>query len=168
MGVQLLAARALSHCGLPPMLIENCLVNSYAPGESLGLHVDRTEEDKNAPIISFSVGADAEFLMGGREKSDRTESTCLQSGDLVIQSGLSRHCFHGVRKIFQTMGNPLKNGGRLNFTLRKVTRDRHAPHVEPVSNTAVVYDDQVMDLCLGCGNPTADNVCPACIQKTHG
>lgn len=117
-----LGARALERCGLPPMSVENCLINHYAEGESLGPHVDKTEDDHEAPIISLSVGAEALFLLGGPNRQDPTKEYILRSGDLAIQSGPSRMWFHGIKKIYPTLGNPLRDGGRLNFTLRKVRR----------------------------------------------
>ena len=116
--------RALERCELPPMMIENCLINHYAEGESLGQHQDKTEEDRDAPILSLSVGADALFLLGGMDRKDKAKEYLLRSGDLAIQSGHSRRVFHGIKKIYPTIGNPLRDGGRLNFTLRKVTKPR--------------------------------------------
>ena len=168
--VTMLAQRALARCGLDPMPIENCLINHYAPGESLGLHVDRTEDDKDAPIISFSIGADAEFAMGGREREDRTEKFCLRSGDLVVQSGPSRKYYHGITKLFPTMGNPLKDGGRINFTLRKVTRAVAQPAGLRMPDLPGTGVDQP-DLCAvaGCGNPVfGGGVCAECVAKVHG
>ncbi|MBI4020705.1 MAG: alpha-ketoglutarate-dependent dioxygenase AlkB [Candidatus Aenigmarchaeota archaeon] len=115
--------RALARCELPPMRIENCLINHYAEGESLGQHQDRTEEDLDAPILSLSVGADALFLLGGMDRKNPTRKYLLRSGDLVIQSGPSRRAFHGIKQIYPTIGNPLRDRGRLNFTLRKVTKE---------------------------------------------
>ena len=115
-----LAEKALARCGLPPMRVDNCLINHYAEGESLGPHRDRTEDDMEAPIISLSVGAEALFQMGGPNRNDPTTDHTLRSGDLLIQSGPSRGYFHGIKRICPTMDNPLRDGSRLNFTLRKV------------------------------------------------
>lgn len=109
--------RALDYCNLSRFEIQNCLINHYAQGESLGMHIDRTEQDKNAPIVSFSLGADAEFILNDGEKN---HSFFLRSGDLVIQSGPSRGWLHGIKRIMPTMPNVCRDGGRLNFTLRKV------------------------------------------------
>lgn len=111
--------RALDKCSLPRMHVDNLLINHYGPFGSLGMHVDRTEEIKTAPIVSLSVGADAVFVMGGQMRTGGTEYV-LQSGDCCVQSGPSRHHYHGIKRILPTMGNPLKDGGRLNFTFRQV------------------------------------------------
>lgn len=114
------ALGALTAVGLPPMRLDTMLINFYDDLAKLGLHVDRTEDDRTAPIVSFSVGADAVFLMGTWDKAGKTTQHILSTGDLVIQSGDSRQSFHGIKKLLPTMPNPLKHGGRLNFTFRKV------------------------------------------------
>lgn len=113
-----LAAEALELVALPPMRVDNCLINRYAPGESLGMHVDKTEHDRAAPIISFSVGADAEFVL--QDADDVKHPLALSSGDLAVQSGRSRGWLHGIKRIMPTLPNPCRDGGRINFTLRKV------------------------------------------------
>lgn len=126
-----LAQTALSLVGLPAMRFENCLINHYAPGESLGMHIDRTEHDKKAPIVSLSVGADAEFVLEHQDEHGggfmRKSSFVLRTGDLVVQSGRSRGYLHGIKRIMPTMPNPCRDGGRINFTLRKVTLDPPTP-----------------------------------------
>lgn len=113
-----LAERALALVDLPLMRIDNCLINHYAEGESLGQHIDRTEEDKRAPIVSLSIGADARFLL--EEPEGPKHRFDLRSGDLVVQSGRSRGWLHGIEKILPAMPNICRDGGRINFTLRKV------------------------------------------------
>jgi len=113
-----LSARALELVALPEMRIDNCLINRYREGGSLGMHVDRTEQDRRAPIISLSIGADAEFIL--QDANDQKHVSILRSGDLVVQSGRSRGWLHGIKRIMPTMPNLCRDGGRLNFTLRKV------------------------------------------------
>ena len=116
-----LADRALESCGLEVMRVDNCLINHYAEGESLGMHIDRTEQDKRAPIVSLSIGADAEFIL--QDPDGAKTSYIIRSGDLVVQSGRSRGWLHGIKRIMPTMPNICKDGGRINFTLRKVLAD---------------------------------------------
>ncbi len=113
-----LAVRALFDVGLPAMRIDNCLINHYGEGESLGMHIDRTEKDLRAPIISLSIGADAEFILQDSEGGKHV--TIIGSGDLVVQSGRSRGWLHGIKRVLPTMPNLCRDGGRLNFTMRKV------------------------------------------------
>lgn len=110
---------ALDACKLPIFRVDNMLINFYEEDGSLGLHVDRSEKDHEAPIVSVSVGSDALFLMGGPDRRDKTEKIVLSSGDVLVQSGLSRGWFHGIDRLLPTLTSPLKRG-RLNFTFRKV------------------------------------------------
>lgn len=112
---------ALTGVGLPTMRIDSMLINYYKESANLGLHVDRSEDDQEAPIVSFSVGADAIFMMGGPDRRDKTKEIVLSTGDLLVQGGESRRYFHGIKKLLPTLTSPLK-AGRLNFTFRKVRR----------------------------------------------
>ncbi len=119
-----LAQSALSLADLPAQRFDNCLLNHYAQGESLGMHIDRSETDKQAPIVSLSIGADAEFVLEHPDSEGigfmRKTSFVLRSGDLVVQSGRSRGYLHGIKRIMPTLPNPCRDGGRINFTMRKV------------------------------------------------
>lgn len=114
-----IAQRALSVCGLAPMRIDTMLINFYDDGAKLGMHVDNTEDDKDAPIVSLSIGADAVFSMGGDNRSGPYEDHVVSTGDLIVQSGEARSSYHGIKKLLPTLISPLKTG-RLNFTFRKV------------------------------------------------
>jgi alkylated DNA repair protein (DNA oxidative demethylase) len=46
----------------------------------------------------------------------------LQSGDVVVLGGDARLAFHGVDRILKNSSTLLKNGGRINLTLRRVTK----------------------------------------------
>jgi alkylated DNA repair protein (DNA oxidative demethylase) len=98
-----------------------CLVNFYDSGARMGLHQDRDEEDFSTPVLSISLGDACLFRIGGTERGQPTRSFRLQSGDIVILGGESRLAFHGVDKIYPTTSTLLKDGGRINLTLRRVT-----------------------------------------------
>jgi alkylated DNA repair protein (DNA oxidative demethylase) len=98
-----------------------CLVNFYADDARMGLHQDRDEQDLETPVVSISLGDSCLFRVGGRERSDRTLSFKLSSGDVVVLGGEGRLAFHGVDKIYPGTSTLLKNGGRINLTLRRVT-----------------------------------------------
>lgn len=101
---------------------EVCLVNFYGPDAKLGLHQDRDEEDFDAPVLSVSLGDACRFRIGGTNRSDSTASLRLNSGDIVLLAGKSRLAYHGVDRIYPGTSTLLKNGGRINLTLRRVTR----------------------------------------------
>jgi alkylated DNA repair protein (DNA oxidative demethylase) len=98
-----------------------CLVNFYSQDARMGLHQDRDEQDLTAPVVSISLGDTCLFRVGGARRDDRTLSFKLKSGDVVILGGEGRLAFHGVDRIYPATSALLKNGGRINLTLRRVT-----------------------------------------------
>jgi alkylated DNA repair protein (DNA oxidative demethylase) len=105
-----------------PQPPEACLINYYGPGTKMGLHQDRDEQDFAAPVVSVSLGDSCLFRLGGTSRSDRTRSFRLTSGDVVVLGGDSRLVFHGVDRIESGTSTLLAEGGRINLTLRRVTR----------------------------------------------
>lgn len=101
---------------------EACLVNFYEPDARMGLHQDRDEQDLAAPVLSVSLGDDCLFRVGETTRSGRTVSFRLRSGDIVVLGGEGRLAFHGVDRIYPATSTLLKNGGRINLTLRRVRK----------------------------------------------
>jgi alkylated DNA repair protein (DNA oxidative demethylase) len=104
-----------------PMPPQACLVNFYSDKAKMGLHQDRDESDFSAPVVSASLGDDCLFRVGGTKRSDPTQSFRLRSGDVIVLGGEGRLAFHGVDRIYPSTSTLLKNGGRINLTLRRVT-----------------------------------------------
>lgn len=100
---------------------EACLVNFYEPTAKMGLHQDRDEQTFDAPVVSISLGDTCLFRIGGTSRSDPTRSIKLESGDVVVMGGEARLIFHGVDRIYPGTSTLLKNPGRINLTLRRVT-----------------------------------------------
>lgn len=124
---------------IPPMLLdlwgqvadylfppEACLVNYYAGGAKMGLHQDRDEEDFAAPVLSVSLGDTGIFRVGGRSRKDKTQKFELKSGDVFVLDGEDRLAFHGIDRILAGTSDLLPESGRINLTLRCVTK--------PISN----------------------------------
>lgn len=99
---------------------EACLVNFYDDAASMGLHQDRDEINLEAPVVSVSLGNSCLFRIGGLNRNDPTRSLKLESGDVFVLAGKSRLRFHGVDRIYPSTSTLLKNGGRINLTLRRV------------------------------------------------
>lgn len=99
---------------------EACLVNFYSEEARMGLHQDRDERDLETAVVSISLGDSCLFRVGGKERGGQTASFRLESGDIVILGGEGRMAFHGVDRIYPDTSTLLKNGGRLNLTLRRV------------------------------------------------
>ena len=100
---------------------EACLVNFYSQDARMGLHQDKDETDLAAPVVSVSLGDDCLFRVGQTARDGETVSFRLRSGDVVVLGGEGRLAFHGVDRIYPMTSALLKNGGRINLTLRKVT-----------------------------------------------
>jgi alkylated DNA repair protein (DNA oxidative demethylase) len=109
----------LARYPLPP---EACLINFYSPTAKMGLHQDRDEEDFDAPVVSLSLGDSCQFRVGGLKRSDPTRSFRLSSGDAVVLGGKTRLAFHGVDRIEPGTSTLLPEGGRINLTMRRVSR----------------------------------------------
>ena len=99
-----------------------CLINFYGATAKMGLHQDRDEEDFDAPVVSLSLGDSCLFRVGGLKRSDPTRSLRLSSGDALVLAGKDRLAFHGVDRIYPGTSTLLAQGGRINLTLRRVTR----------------------------------------------
>lgn len=114
---------------LPRMSPDVCIVNFYTSTGRLGLHQDRDESRKSLrsglPVVSVSVGDSAEFLYGNQRNVNKAEKVILESGDVLIFGGESRHIFHGVMSIVPNTAPPALleraklQPGRLNLTFRK-------------------------------------------------
>jgi len=117
-----------------PHAPEACLINFYAPDAKMGLHQDRDEEDFAAPVVSVSLGDTCLFRVGGVTRNDPTRSLWLCSGDVVVLGGDARLAFHGVDRIYPGTSTLLPRGGRINLTLRRVTRPAIAkPRARPAA-----------------------------------
>ncbi|EJM99915.1 alpha-ketoglutarate-dependent dioxygenase AlkB [Phyllobacterium sp. YR531] len=104
-----------------PQSPEACLINFYSEAAKMGLHQDRDEQNLQAPVVSVSLGDTCLFRFGGTNRNDRTQSIKLSSGDVVVLGGEGRLAFHGVDRIYPGTSTLLKNSGRINLTLRRVT-----------------------------------------------
>jgi DNA oxidative demethylase len=101
---------------------EACLVNFYSQGAKLGLHQDKDEDDFAAPVLSVSLGDTAVFRFGGAARGGKTQTLKLASGDVLLMGGESRLCFHSIDRVMHGTSTLLKEGGRINLTIRRVTR----------------------------------------------
>ena len=105
-----------------PHLPEACLVNFYRAGARMGLHRDADEDDLAAPVVSISLGDTAVFRLGGPERKGPTRALRLASGDVVVLGGKTRLAYHGIDRVIAGSSALLKGAGRLNLTLRRVTK----------------------------------------------
>lgn len=99
-----------------------CLANYYVQGAKMGLHRDEDEEDFAAPVVSISLGDTAVFRIGGTERGGKTETLKLHSGDVLVMGGPARLCYHGIDRVLGGSSRLLEDGGRINLTLRRVSK----------------------------------------------
>ncbi|XP_071721098.1 DNA N(6)-methyladenine demethylase ALKBH1D-like [Rutidosis leptorrhynchoides] len=130
-----LAAKSIQDCKasddcMPSMDPDICIVNFYAANTGrLGLHQDRDESEsslkKGLPVVSVSIGDSAKFVYGDTRYVRRANRVLLESGDVLVFGGKSRHVFHGVTKIIPNSAPPSLiqqtdlRPGRLNLTFRQ-------------------------------------------------
>lgn len=102
---------------------ECCLVNLYdTPKSRMGLHRDEDEEALDTPVVSLSLGDTCVFRVGGFARGDKSRSFRLASGDVLVIGGASRLRYHGVDRIIPGSSRLVPGGGRINLTLRRVTK----------------------------------------------
>jgi alkylated DNA repair protein (DNA oxidative demethylase) len=88
----------------------------------MGLHQDRDEQDFDAPVVSLSLGDTGLFRIGGTTRRSPTRSVRLASGDAAVLGGEARLAFHGIDRILAGTSTLIPEGGRINLTLRRVTK----------------------------------------------
>ncbi|MEO7055089.1 MAG: alpha-ketoglutarate-dependent dioxygenase AlkB [Rhizomicrobium sp.] len=101
---------------------ECCLVNLYRDSARMGLHQDKDEKAMSAPVVSVSLGDDALFRIGGATRRGPSVSVPLSSGDVVMFGGPARLAYHGIDRIRPGSSSLVPGGGRINLTLRRVTK----------------------------------------------
>lgn len=104
--------------GLP----EACLINHYPAGARMGSHRDADEDEPRAPVLSVSLGDEAVFHVGGQQRGDPKVRVTLRSGDVCLLGGPSRFAYHGIDRIRPGTSDLVPGSGRINLTLRRVTR----------------------------------------------
>lgn len=113
-----LAMRAADAAGFADFQPDACLINRYEAGARMGLHQDRDEADRSAPIVSVSLGLAATFLFGGLTRKDATRKIALEHGDVVVWGGPLRLAYHGIAPLSNGV-HPATGRARFNLTIRK-------------------------------------------------
>ncbi|KAJ2778759.1 hypothetical protein H4R18_004414 [Coemansia javaensis] len=97
--MQSVAAAAAAAAGGPRFSSQAGIINYYDERASMAGHVDRTEADMDAPLVSLSVGLSCVYLIGGRTRDVEPTPLLLRSGDALVMCGESRLAFHGVPRV---------------------------------------------------------------------
>ena len=76
------------------------IVNYYSLKSAMGGHRDDSELDITKPVVSFSLGLPAVFMIGGKTKEEGpVVPLLLRPGDVMLLGGDSRLNFHRVARI---------------------------------------------------------------------
>ena len=105
-----------------PAPAQACLVNFYDATARMGLHRDRDEAAADAPVLSVSLGDSAYFRFGTANLKGETKRFKLNSGDVLMFGGPARLMYHGIDRVLPGTSTLIPGGGRINLTLRRVTR----------------------------------------------
>lgn len=96
----------------------SCLINFYESNDKMGIHQDKDEVNLTHPIITISLGASADFIIGGFFRSENKMILKVNSGSILVLGDKSRMRFHGVRKIHQNTSPISALKGRISLTFR--------------------------------------------------
>jgi alkylated DNA repair protein alkB family protein 1 len=104
------AATALLHTSDNDRNIEfypsACIVNYYHSKSIMGGHCDDSEFALDKPIVSFSMGRPAVFLLGGPDKNDPVVPIFMRPGDVMLMGGESRLNVHAMARLLPAKGLP--------------------------------------------------------------
>ncbi|KAL3119074.1 hypothetical protein niasHT_003857 [Heterodera trifolii] len=85
--------------GLFPLVPDAAIVNYYPKNASISPHADTSEIDLRRPLVSFSFGQSAVFLIGGQTPDLPVDALLLRSGDVLVMADFQRIAFHAVPRI---------------------------------------------------------------------
>jgi DNA alkylation damage repair protein AlkB len=102
---------------------EGVIVNFYTKDSSMGLHVDKDEEDQQAPVIGLNFGSTTRFFFEDENKN--MKDLLIPGNSLYIFGQEARLMRHGIGTNYANTLSPgsekfLVSKERLNLTVRQV------------------------------------------------
>jgi alkylated DNA repair protein (DNA oxidative demethylase) len=102
---------------------ETTLVNFYTTDSTMGLHVDKDEENHLAPVIGLNFGSTCRFFF--EDSSGEMRDIKIPGNSIYIFGKSARLMRHGLGSIYSKTLSPgsegyLKNKERINLTIRQV------------------------------------------------
>lgn len=102
---------------------QSVMVNYYTDDSSMGLHVDKDEPDKTAPIIGLNFGSTCRFFY--EDEKGEMKDIRIPGNSIYIFGRSARLMRHGLGSIYTKTLAPgseayLKNKERVNLTIRQV------------------------------------------------
>lgn len=106
----------------PAFQAETVLVNFYTADSSMGIHVDKDEEDHEAPVIGLNFGSSCRFFY---EDGEEIKEIKIPGNSIYIFGRTARLMRHGLGTIYSKSLAPgseqfLKQKERINLTIRQV------------------------------------------------
>lgn len=104
---------------------QSVMVNFYTEDSSMGLHVDKDEPNKEAPVIGLNFGSTCRFFY--EDEIGVKKDIRIPGNSIYIFGGSARLMRHGLGSIYAKTLAPgsefyLQNKERLNLTIRQVLR----------------------------------------------
>lgn len=111
--------------GSEPMKPQSVMVNFYTQDSSMGLHVDKDEPNKTAPVIGLNFGSTCRFFY--EDEKGEMQDLRIPGNSIYIFGRSARLMRHGLGSIYTKTLSPgseeyLKNKERVNLTLRQVLK----------------------------------------------
>ena len=102
---------------------EGVLVNFYTKDSSMGLHVDKDEEDQLSPVVGLSFGSTCRFFF--EDEQGEMQDIKIPGNSLYIFGRSARLMRHGLGSLYSDTLSPgseafLSSKERLNLTIRQV------------------------------------------------
>jgi alkylated DNA repair dioxygenase AlkB len=91
-----------------------CIVNYYSSKSIMGGHRDDSEPAIRQPIVSFSMGRPAVFLLGGPTRDDPVTPLLVRPGDVMMMGGATRLNYHAMARLLPRDGVPPARPGGSN------------------------------------------------------
>lgn len=113
------------HFPWPDFKPQSVMVNFYTEDSSMGLHVDKDEPNKEAPIIGINFGSTCRFFYEGTD--GEMKDLRIPGNSIYIFGKSARLMRHGLGSIYtKTLAegshDSLQNKERLNLTIRQVLK----------------------------------------------
>lgn len=104
---------------------ESVMVNFYTSDSSMGLHVDKDEPNKEAPIIGLNFGSTCRFFY--EDEEGEIKDIRIPGNSIYIFGKSARLMKHGLGSIYTKTLAPgseevLSNKERVNLTIRQVLK----------------------------------------------
>lgn len=102
---------------------QTAMVNFYTHDSSMGMHVDKDEEDHASPVIGLNFGSTCRFFF--EDDQGEIQDLRIPGNSIYIFGGRARLMRHGLGTIYAKSLAPgaeglLQSKERLNITIRQV------------------------------------------------